>query len=1152
MHKHKKGGAQFLATPYKRSFNNGRASELLFNEELHKMYESTKHLTEDPGANAQPVAKLHQAIWHDERNNKLKWWDKTQNKWRDYYEAEHRITGEMMSILPPSNPIYGQLWLHNGVLCYFDGSSWTAVKALIQDGSQFSLDVFKNFILLSPLWQSGNTVTNVEEDGVVKYTTVTNVVTIAAEGQVEIDADNLDKKSLKVLYYDNNASSRTYGTYVEPYINLSKWITVSYTNSKVIVYNPSNSAAQVKIIYQKPKLASTTNEDGDLDSSTGRLTGINYEILTSTAVEEFRKQERMYLQNVLDTQTDSAVTGDGTKWTIGKNCISNEPNIPVVDADAMSQLLVPQIDYARIFLDRNLDTEKYQEVSKVCIQYKRKDIINHIPSLVHINPGRLTKMEKTIVKIDRTNPKILITAENTEYYGFKSNSPYGELLVPDSSTEKFCDYTIIDGGILLSYNACQNFDYVLAIHYTFSWMKSTGALSHASSADSANVYTIDGFKGHINMFVEGYDLEDPYFSADSASETVTFAQDVNGLEVSAIHSPKTEYGYVRKIDIKGNAVIKPLTVFKQGSTLVFMNGELVHPTNDGMVWNSDGTISIPNGKIDMMWSALSLHGTEEVAAGKTEDYIATVNSGLVDAAGHINYTAEYISATMIPMVFVDGLLVTKEDIKVDEANKIITIANTELRQGQEYVVIEDKFGWFYDSAKLTPALSVGAITDTLVYMNGKLLCNDTALDVLTDNIDGRKGVYNEVKCFKTITLADDGVTEIANRDYRIYDSVNEVWNPCTDVETTAVKTFGYSYDNARKSIHMNIKYTAEDNIQIYAYNTANAVEHPLEIHTIIADNDHPILTVGSGMYWDEEQGKEVSIADDPDWATLHPDESNWNKLETEYLYGKNTLRVWLNGIRQYPYTDGKCDGIKEALDGLTFTLPEPFVGQITYIVELPEDNQSTACSMEVLDHTDIKNGYINFYKTQQSLFPGRTTLYINGIRQPENAYTVFDNNTLLINDTSALIGCHSNYPTEAIQIDPATKRTISWPETDKLLIEVRQDERTEFVVTLDPATFFGEIKLDDYDVDINVLEASDELLIFADGIYTSIRLNDGYKLNISRGSIMITDPDVNNIIRSDGEYEYLAGHPDEHAQYLISHNNEDYKRKTTDMIIEWR
>ena len=147
-----------MALPYKRNFNIGRGSEQLYNDESHKVFESVKHLTDSPGTNKEPVAKAPRSIWHDEPHNALKWWDPVTKTWRKYFESEFRITSEILSILPPDGPVRGQLWIHNGVLCYYDGSNWQPIKALLQDGSQFSLDVFRNFILISPLWKIGNTV----------------------------------------------------------------------------------------------------------------------------------------------------------------------------------------------------------------------------------------------------------------------------------------------------------------------------------------------------------------------------------------------------------------------------------------------------------------------------------------------------------------------------------------------------------------------------------------------------------------------------------------------------------------------------------------------------------------------------------------------------------------------------------------------------------------------------------------------------------------------------------------------------------------------------------------------------------------------------------------------------------------------------------
>lgn len=75
-----------------------------------------------------------------------------------------------MATLPPDDPVKGQLWIHNEVLCYYNGVEWKPLKALLQDGSQFSLDVFKNFILISPLWKIGNTI--IRDEDIEAYNTI--------------------------------------------------------------------------------------------------------------------------------------------------------------------------------------------------------------------------------------------------------------------------------------------------------------------------------------------------------------------------------------------------------------------------------------------------------------------------------------------------------------------------------------------------------------------------------------------------------------------------------------------------------------------------------------------------------------------------------------------------------------------------------------------------------------------------------------------------------------------------------------------------------------------------------------------------------------------------------------------------------------------
>ena len=60
---------------YPRKFTVGRQSEQLYNEELHKIYESVKHLLDVPASNRlTPEAVLHGSLWLNLNANELKYY----------------------------------------------------------------------------------------------------------------------------------------------------------------------------------------------------------------------------------------------------------------------------------------------------------------------------------------------------------------------------------------------------------------------------------------------------------------------------------------------------------------------------------------------------------------------------------------------------------------------------------------------------------------------------------------------------------------------------------------------------------------------------------------------------------------------------------------------------------------------------------------------------------------------------------------------------------------------------------------------------------------------------------------------------------------------------------------------------------------------
>lgn len=1033
---------QNLAYPYDRSFKIGRGSELLANEELHKVYEATKHLNDTPEEGDTPDAKLHGSVWHDKNTNELKWFDKSTGRWRRYYENEFKRTDEIMNVLPPADAIPGQLWLNHGILCYFDGAAWNPVKADAQDGSQFNLDLFHNFMLMSPLQTVGSAVTE------------------------------------------------------------------------------------------------------DLD------------------VADYKKRLRQYQQGVLDVETDSQFTGDGTKWKpdMPENTDRDiHPAMPALEGDKKYQMLIPHADTARIFLDHKLDNS-YERINDCCIQYDRKLVLDHTPSLVHVNPGRLSNITKRLVLVDRANPKIMIPPSNTEYYGFRFGERLGDFLCPDTENENG-DYTIQGDGILLSYNAAQSYDCVLAVTFEFMWMKSTGRTTSFDYSDEKTHYYVENYQGPNSVFLEGLNLEDTCFSEDSTMQMIGLSQPAEGLSLSMIHVPKREYGYVRQTDAQNRAIIRPVQQFDAGDSIVFVNGQALSNTYDGVVFDG-GTIYVPGAREGMMWSVMSLTEGDYTARKLTglvekdgtidcssiqvwetdeEGNIAyqkdgggnyiyerdekgriqyerdeTGNFVLVrDEEGHVVYdhgadgeilhdsTGRPVAMkepkkirTLRVILFIDGLLVRNEDIHIDYASRKLTVDG--LREEQEYILIEDRKHWLYSDGKLCPAIPTGAISESLVYYNNQLINNGVCVDTEKD-ITAVEGCYNEVKCFinrERITkprLDKDGnplkgingdpiyevQTRVVSREYRYYDSRDKHWKPVHENIAPQLEITTHSYENTLGGIRLNMGYSDEDNVRIYGFHYANDITNPVRVFSELVEGATAI------------------------------------KTKTSFLPGRNTLKVWINGIRQYPKITEDDNGIVESPYGDSFELPKLLEsGLVTYAIEMPADGEDAPCDVERLDEKNILPGYVNMYHTDIDLYPGRATVYVNGLRLPKEGFTLLDNHTLIINGDTQLIGSTNNFPLEPVTYGDNQHKNIEHVEADQILVEVRRDDRREQTILMADHTK-PEIDLGLYEVSPALLEPADEIMIFINGLYFGPKMNEGYQLLPSRNSLLIQNEYMKDIMAPD-------------------------------------
>lgn len=726
-------------------------------------------------------------------------------------------------------------------------------------------------------------------------------------------------------------------------------------------------------------------------------------------------------------------------------------------------------------------------------------------------------------KIDKDNPKIYITAYQTEFYGFHKDSIYGDLLLPEYKQDDG-GYIKMSDGILLSYMQSQHYDYVLAISYEFSWFKSTGVLNKVSNNDQTSSYYIQDYAGPITVFTDGYNLEETGFEEDNLSKTITINENTEKIEdISMIHAIKREYGFVRKVDINNRAIIKVLTPYKK--PLIYLNGEAIHPQLQDV--EIDGNyIYVKNGLLNMTWSVIELFDS-------VNNYDMNLDTGYVnktDISGTpiITFDNTKIDIDDGLILYIDGLLIAKEDLIINYNEGSIKVEGLSI--GQDYILLRDKYHYFYDDAQLTPALPVGHLSESLVYINGNLINNAPTINTTysKDQIK-EKAVQNEIKCFLDVSSTNNN-----DGEYCYYDDPSDSWLPLTSKEIKEVQTFSYSYENTVRSVKFNVPISSNDDVRTFAFNYANAIGETLIIRNI------PSIS---------------NITDTP--YVINQKVFN---IKDSYIPNIGSLSVWVNGVRQYD--------VIEFLDGTGFELPKAVTGVVTYVIERPENGATTVATREILDEKNIVPNTVNVYKTEKPLYPGRVLFYVDGIRQPQSAFTILDNYTILVNDKDdMLIGNANNYPTETVINELGQIVQVKHSVANRILIEVKQDfDRRENFIKLNPDTV-SDISIATYELPTEILEPSDEIMIFIDGLFMGLRKSFGYEVDKNRGVISlgvrrdienetnnkteITNIDIIDRIINDPLYTYFESNPDKKLEYENKHGK-PYEKKTRNILFDWR
>ena len=904
-----------MAKPYdydcKCGYNNekgykGRFSENLFNGEMHDVFEAVRHLIDYPvSATATPFSEHRGALWLDQRNKRLYYWvgmgykhDKVRSGWLPVFADQFQIFDEIMNDMPSSSPVKGQLWLYNGVLMYYDGSAWQPVKTLEALDSQFNVSVYEDFRIYAPLNRIGSAV--------------------ISDLELEIHL------AIQKQYFRNN----------------------------IDIQNNNHDA-----------LGDRWNWD---DYNIGQYTGINFDL-----------------------------------------------------EDIYYQYLIPSIKLDRVFIDGKLDLNYIQQTN--CnIQYKRSYLLDedynwddntpmiaHVkqPILVHTNPGKLTGMKKRVFKIDKMNPKILCSSTNTEYYGFRAGDIHGYLLTPCKSVDEELyeyqklynalsdekkdafneqlknlgydittlleeqlriqqgDYEVQDGGIYLSSKVARNFDYILTITYDFSWIQATGTLRQADNKDSSTSFYVPQKLGPMNIFVNGFDYEDSYWSWDHQNKILTIAEDVSDndkYDVSVLGVFAHEYGYIRQTNIidsemiddfakdngyvsatntgLGNKKAYIASVHTFNKPLIFVNG-IALTRNQWSYYDRVASFKETSRKTnayilsgvhaDMCWTIIEMQEYKNVydEAGKldveksTNIDICIEDNGYIDPSNYsidnygnvaipvptnvdITYeTIEGITSYVLPHVilFVNGLMVKREDLRYDLVRNVITCEG--LETGMSYILLNDSQNLLYTEDMedgISAAYAIGKIDQTLVYHNGCLINESSSYLYGGDqDLAALTARHGEIRAFDGGTTWRVFNTETADE----YKGIKGTWEVVDSDTAEAVRSFCTSYTNGGTAIILSDKVsnTPEDRMVIYGYNFSNYIQNPLRPITCwLHQNNHGTAFMKEAgydeSYIDLVRNKEsdnvfVNILDPAD---PHSVKDQQRRLREYYTFVIARFHAWLN------------------------------------------------------------------------------------------------------------------------------------------------------------------------------------------------------------------------------------------------------------------
>lgn len=835
--------------------------------------------------------------------------------------------------------------------------------------------------------------------------------------------------------------------------------------------------------------------------------------------------------------------------------------------------------------------DSYIPNSIVAIEYidKYKD---ENENWIHVNSVNVNKIVKRLIKInyDSNNDAqaglINITDHNTEFYGMNLETGLGTLLVrakDDFNTEDY-DYERFQDGIRLLHD---KYEYVYAISYDFSnYVGIPGRLIRNSGivGTEDNIH-IGPTNKRVFVFLDGLYLEQDKYTYNEATDSIQLTNDniTNTMDFIAMTVPdysKGESGndpLEYKITSTGIASLSKELKAKNISINLGDNDAIVGPlynaanfiTPMAFVCGVHGDTNTEPKEVEIIDSYAIIRNIGPIEEDDFYKVMIIEAEGMYPTYGEIGDSLR-IESDIIDtentldnyFVFIDGVLASPRDLDIAKGS----IGALGFKKGQKYLLLKSNSNENVEAELMMDSLvshftikvednNSNTIYDdadsAIVYVDNGVLIDRNAISTTSLPVEGKKG---------EIVLLDDPLSDPFTTVslYQWEEDLNS-WrkiDPMTDDFTAPNPEFTNAYDliygyfSTRGSISILNKKHVGKPYTYYVYTYVNSIDERLLWGDRITSTDKLEYAVNHRHKF--PKGKN-SVSAYLGGLYILGEELENDSIQFEEFKNLNTIGV----LDKKDYTD--------ELNKLNIKLNPLDNSDLTYIVELPEENEDLAMERECLTAVNKLEGNVpNTYETKNMLLsPGVVTVYVNGVRLPKDEFVVVSPKVItILRDT---VGGQSISEKDDVSthnkfmvMNDDGPIIIDCESTDIITVEVRRDFKIK-EVTL-PVRFTRQntwsVKVDG--IPESLINSNDEIKIYINGIFYGCANKDNInkelvEIDINRGELILKHPDVISLLHTDPIETYFATNHEEHIKYIEANGKPYYPAIQENYItLEWR